>query len=197
MPSYRVAATERGDDMPAIAARELGDANRWPELVWVNSLSWPYITDDEARVGPGVVLTGTFIKIPAPAGVYREADDTGQVFERDCALEGRQLRSDGMGDFVIATGSKNLAQQLLHRIVTPRGQATRHPDYGCMVYRLLGKISGPSANLLATEYVKSALLSDYRVRLVQSASATIEGDAVKVKARAETIAGGAVDIITG
>lgn len=197
MPKYRVVPTEHGDDMPAIASRELGDANRWTELVWLNGLSWPYITDDPERVGPGVLLTGSFLKVPAPAGVHRNADQIGQVFERDCIMVRRNLQADEAGDFAVVTGSANLSQQLLHRIVTPRGQALRHPEYGSLFYRLIGRVNGQAANLLATEYAKSTLLSDYRIRSVQSANATVVEDQIKVVARAETIAGGAIDVISG
>lgn len=197
LPKYRIASTEHGDTMQSIASRELGSANRWAELVWINSLSWPYITDDPARVTDGVLLSGGFIKIPAPTGVNSRSAETGQVFERDCVMINRTLRDDGNGDFAIVTGSANLSQQLLHRIVTPRGQARRHPRYGCLVHRLIGKIGGLAANLLATEYIKSTLLSDYRVNSVESATATIVGDTVTVEARAMTIAGGAVDVISG
>jgi len=197
MPPVRLAATEYGDDMPRIAARELGDANRWPELVWVNNLSWPFITDDPARVADGVLQSGDFIKIPAPVGVFEGSADTGRVFERDCLMTDRQLRASESGDFEVVSGSANLCQQLQHRVVTPRGQAMRHPDYGSLFYRLIGKINGPAASLLAAEYAKATILSDYRVRSVDAVAATVENDKIKVTARAQAAAGGVVDVVTG
>ena len=197
MPSYRIAATEHGDTVKLIAARELGDANRWPELVWLNALVWPYITDDEARAGEGVLLSGQFIKIPAPAGVLSDRAETGQVFERDCKMAGRMLADDGNGDFLVVSGSANLVQQLQHRIVTPRGQAMRHPTYGSLLYRVIGRMNGPAASLLAAEYTKSAVRADYRIRSVDSAEAKVVGDQVAVTSRATTIAGGVVDLTIG
>lgn len=196
-PSYRVVTTNRGDTMQAIAARELADPNRWPELVWLNGLSWPYITDDPARVTDGVLLTGAFLKVPAPVGVARVSDPTGQVFERDVLMVGRQLSDDGQGDFSVVSGADNLGQQLRHRIDTPKGQLARHPGYGCSVYRLIGKVNGPTADAMAVGYVKAALLSEYRVRSIVSLKATASGDAAKVAATVETIAGGTVDVISG
>lgn len=194
LPSYRLVATLWDDDLQTLAAREMGDANRWPELVWINELRPPYITNDERRVAPGVLLAGSFIKVPAPAGVFTDDAERGQVYERDCALANRMLSADASGDIAILTGAKNLRQQLQHRIDTPRGQARRHPDYGCLVSRLKGKINGPTAGLMAAEYVKSALLADFRVSRVDYSRAEVVGDSIRVTARAVAIEGGVVDL---
>lgn len=194
-PTFRLAATHRGDTMQAVAARELGDANRWPELVWLNQLRPPYLTDDPGQASAGVILNGALLKIPSPRGVLTEDADEGQVYERDCFMVNRLLIDDGYGDIAIVAGTDNLCQQLTHRLNTPRGQATRHPDYGCLVWSLLGKVNGPMAGALGSRYVKAALLADYRVASVTSAVAQVSGDSVKMTAIAEAIAGGSVDRI--
>lgn len=196
LPSYRLAETHRGDDLQAIAAREMGDANRWPELVWINLLRFPFITDDERVAGPGVLLSGALIKVPAPAGVWTDEAETGQVYERDAAIAGRRLVADGNGDLSVVSGLDNLRQQLQHRIDTPRGQARRHPDYGCLVWRLLGAVNGPTAGAMGAEYIKSTLLADYRVSEVESATAEVSGDLIRVTARAQAIEGGSVDLLS-
>lgn len=198
LPSFRLAETQFGDTLPDFAAREMGDANRWPELVWINKLVHPYITNDPARVAPGVILAGAFLKVPAPGGLSgSDASERGQVYERDCRLRAGLLETTDGGDLAIMAGADNLRQQLEHRIATPRGQLTRHPSYGCMVYRLVGKANGPTTAKLGAEYVKSALAADYRVRSVESATAQVVGDAVKIQARAVAIEGGVVDIVQG
>lgn len=196
LPSYRLAEIHHGDDLQAIAAREMGDANRWPELVWLNTLTHPYITTDERRAGPGVLLAGSFIKVPAPAGVWTDDAERGQVYERDCAMVNRMLGVDAGGDLAVVAGADNLRQQLQHRLDTPRGQARRHPEYGNMAPRLKGRVNGPTAGLLAAEYVKSALLADYRVSRVDHSTAQVQGDAILVTARAVPIEGGVVDLVT-
>lgn len=196
LPSYRLAEIHHGDDLQAIASREMGDANRWPELVWLNTLTHPYITTDERRAGPGVLLAGGFIKVPAPAGVWTDDAERGQVYERDCAMTNRMLGVDAGGDLAVAAGADNLRQQLQHRLDTPRGQARRHPEYGNMAPRLKGRVNGPTAGLLAAEYVKSALLADYRVSRVEHSTAQVQGDAILVTARAVPIEGGVVDLVT-
>ena len=196
-PSYRLAETHRGDDLQAVAYRELGDANRWPELIWLNQLTPPYLTDDEAQAGATVLLTGALIRVPAPTGVVTDTAERGQVYERDCKLVRKLLTDDGNGDFLVASGAENLVQQLKHRIDTPRGQATRHPEYGCLVWRLLGAVQGPLLVGLGARYVKAALKADYRVANVTSAVAELQGDALVITARADGIAGSAVDLKTG
>lgn len=196
LPLYRLVETHHGDDLQAVASRELGDANRWPELVWINELVWPYITDDPLRVEAGVLLSGSLIKVPAPGGFSEDKYSTEDVYERDCVLRGKLLDADGSGDFDIVSGVPNLTQQLKHAIVTPRGQATRHPDYGCLVWRLLGTVNGPVAGMLGAEYVKATLLSDYRVADVPLSSASIIGDKVEITAQADAVTGMKVDVST-
>lgn len=196
LPSFRLVPIEHGDDLQAVASREMGDANRWHELVWINKLAYPYITTDERQAGGGVLLAGSFIKVPAPRGVWTDDAGRGQVFERDCAMTGRMLNATESGDFVVTSGADNFRQQLQHRLDTPRGQMRRHPDYGNMAPRLKGGVNGPVAGLLAAEYVKSALRSDYRVSSVDSATGEVVGNAIRVTARVTAIEGGSVDFVT-
>lgn len=194
LPSYRLIETHFGDDLQAVAARELGDANRWPELVWLNSLVHPYITDDEQRLAPGVLLSGSLLKVPAPTGVYSDAAEKGQVYERDCWLNRKLLSTDEGGDIAILSGADNLRQQIEHRVITPRGQARRHPEYGCLAWRLLGTKNGPVAGALASTYVKSAIAADYRIKDVPIAQAEVLGDSIKITAKAIAIEGGVIDL---
>lgn len=193
-PSYRLAETYFGDDLQAVSARELGDANRWAELVWLNNLRHPYLTDDALLANESVRLNGTLIKIPAPVGVYTDDASRGQVYEKDCILTNKLLSVNAGGDLAVASGVKNLTQQLKHRIDTPKGQARRHPDYGCLVWRLKGSVTGPTAETLGSEYVKSTLIADYRVSSVVSSSAITNGDAIMITAKVESIEGAGIDI---
>ncbi|MGL4457288.1 MAG: hypothetical protein ACRCUB_02670 [Plesiomonas shigelloides] len=196
MPSYRLAETHAGDTLQRVAAREMGDANRWTELVWLNQLTDPYLTDNPDDVAAGVLLTGSMLRVPAPTGISTGGDDRAQVYERDCKMVKRRLVDDGNGDIAVVSGTDNLRQQLKHRIDTPRGQLTRHPGYGCMVWLLKGKVTGPIAGLLGAQYVKEALAADYRVAQVTNSTAVIDGDVTRITASADAIAGGKVDIFT-
>lgn len=194
-PAFRLATTHHSDDLPSVAAREMGDANRWTELIWLNNLIPPYITDDARRVESGVLLSGSLIKVPAPAGVYTDGSAKGQVFERDCRMTHKRLMISDGGDIAVAAGVDNLSQQLKHRVVTPMGQATRHPDYGCLIWRLVGKVNGPLAGMLGSRYVRASLASDYRVSSANKAVAAIAHDGIKIDASVMAIEGGYVDLL--
>lgn len=197
LPSYRLVKTHFGDDLQAVAHREMGDANRWPELVWINRLVYPYLTDNEQLVAPGVLLNGSLLKVPSPRSALSDDADTGQVYERDCQLQGKLLMDDGAGDLAVVAGVQNLKQQLEHRVVTPRGQARRHPEYGNLVWRLLGKVNGAIAGALGSRFVKSAISADYRVASVPTSVAVVQGDSLRITATAEAIEGSAVDLSVG
>lgn len=197
MPTYRLAETHRGDTLQRLAAREMGDANRWPELVWINNLLPPYLTDDESAASDRILLTGSLIRVPASTSIISNSDTPEQVYERDCQLVKRRLTDDGNGDFAVVAGTANLTQQLEHRIRTPRGQAMRHPEYGNLIWHLHGKVNGPLLGRLGADYTKACLKADYRVAAVSNATATITGDVLDVVATAEAIAGGKLDISSG
>lgn len=194
LPGYRYAELQHGDTIQKVAYRELGEAGRWPELVWINNLVPPFITDDPTFSSSRVLLTGSLIVIPAAAAIVGASIDPDTVFDIDCRLRNGLLEDDGAGDFDLARGRENLKQQLIHRIITDKGELMFHPEYGCSIRRLLGVVNGPTAALLAAEYVKSALQSDNRVSSVNRAVARVDGDQIAVDAEIEPISGRQIDI---
>lgn len=193
---FRFVETLRGDSLQTIAARELGDAARWTEIVSYNKLVPPFITDDPALAVSGVVLTGTRILVPAPTPEVLSTTDPDAVFEKDVAL-GRdgELQADGV-DFVVLSGRHNLSQALRNRIETDRGELIFHPEYGSDVRRLIGVVNGPTASLLAAQYARSAVLSDPRVSRVAGAKAEVVGDAINVTVEAVAVAGQSVTVVS-
>lgn len=193
LPNFRMVRINHGDTLQDIAARYLGDANQWIDIAMLNNLVWPYTTDNPELSGPGVLLSGNMIKVPAAAG-SQSGVFAGDTFLRDIAMNGKRMQVDASGDFALVSGAANLKQQLADRVMTPMGQLSRHPDYGCMAYRLLGKANGPTAGALASQYVRSSLAADFRVASVQSSKAMVSGDAITATAQVMAIDGNAFDM---
>lgn len=194
LSSFRFAETFRGDTMQRIALRELGDASRWPEIVSYNNLIPPFITDDEVLAGNGVLLSGDALRIPAPVRVVDASIDPSATFLVDIDLSTGLIESDGVGDVLLCAGVPNLKQAIKHRIETTRSDLMYHPEYGSLIKRLIGTVTGPTANILAAEYAKSAVEADPRIQAVSSSTAQIVGDAISVSVEAETISGRVVSI---
>lgn len=190
---FRFVEVQRGDTLQRIAAREFGDAARWPELVGYNGLRAPFVTDDPAQAGSGVILSGQLIRVPASSAVISAEASPEEVFGRDVFLRvGRVDVSNG--DFAVAGGIANLKQALQHRLDTDRGELLFHRDYGSLVRMLVGTVVGPTASLLAAQYAKAAMLSDPRVSLVSRAEAEVIGDVINVNVEVKPVTGKTIDV---
>lgn len=197
LPDFRMVKTHYGDSLQDVAMRELGDENRWIELVWLNDLVYPYLTDDEGQASARIILTGQLIRVPSPTGssqYLRKFDEPGQIYERDIKMTNRRLSLDATGDIAVVAGVSNLTQQLQHRINTPTGQLRRHPQYGCRIHELRGKVNGPLAAHLGAEYLKVAIKAEYRIASIRQLSASSEGDVIRATATGEAIAGDSLDL---
>lgn len=175
---YRVAETQRGDTLQAIADRTLGDAGRWTELVALNNLAPPYIVDSLAEMegtpAGRVLLAGQTIRLPSPPGRPNAVAE--DVFGRDLLLAGGQLTANEAGDWATIEGEANLTQAVRHRVVTIPGELQRHRTYGCAVWRLRGRKGSGFANQLGAAFVQRALRADPRVAKAEQVQATIAGD---------------------
>ncbi len=198
LSGIRIAATRAGDTMQAIAARELGDAARWYDLVAINNLAPPWITDDPALVGPRVLRAGADIRIPAAApeasGIAAGDDDA--VFGTDLVLPGGFLQEDAGGDFNLVAGAKNLSQAVAHRLATPERSVIFHQAYGCAIHELVGARADPVADQLGALFVERALRAEPRISRVENTTATITGDVLDVTATAVAVDGRRLPIRT-
>lgn len=190
---FRFEEIRRGDSLQLIAARTLGDAARWSELIAFNDLVPPYVTDDPTQVRPGVLLSGEFLLVPAPTPTVTTASDPDEVFLRDIQITDGNLVADG-GDLAVVRGRDNFKQAITHRVETERGELIYHMQYGNRVRQLIGAVNGPTAALLAAQYTKAAVQADPRVAAVSSATATVTGDAVSVVVTAEAVNGKSVQV---
>lgn len=185
--------TNRGDTLQKIAARALGDASLWTQLIYPNNLVYPYITDDPAQVGPGVLLTGSQILVPAPAAAASTTDPA-EVFGTDIALTNGLLGATASGDFAFVSGRANLQQALKNRVETQQGDLAYHPRFGSLLKSLIGKTSVPAQQLLAASSAKGAVLADPRVSSVDKVVATVSGDSIAVSVEAIPVAGQSLQV---
>jgi hypothetical protein len=174
---FKTVEIHRGDTMQRLAFRELGDAKRWVDIALLNSLRPPYIVDDAALAGDGVAYAGQ--KILVPVEVETPVADTHDEFLTDVKLSKGILQIRD-GDFVLVSGKDNFIQALRHRINVRKRSLWFHPEYGCWVHSLLGKQNGPAAGGMAAFYVKSSILEDDRVSSVESITAEVAGDTIRV-----------------
>jgi phage baseplate assembly protein W len=182
-PGYRLAETRRGDTLQDVAARELGDPDRWRDIAALNGLVSPYIVDSLAELedtpsDSRVLVAGQALKIPAPKRRANEvpADD---IYGTDMRLDERGLLAvTGEGDWGTVTGTRNLVQALSNRIETDPGELKWHPTYGCKVRRLIGRRANPGNNLLAAFELRRALTADPRVETAKDVTAEIRGDRI-------------------
>lgn len=189
---YRFADTLVGDTLQAIALRELGDASRWPELISYNQLVPPFIVDDPALGGPGVLVTGAQILVPAPARAAVDTDPS-LVYGSDVQLDRYGgITLDASGDFGAVAGQDNFKQALAIRLDTEPGDLMFHPTYGCDARRLIGAANGPTKGMLAARATRSSLAQDPRVDRVSSAVATTSADVISVVSEVESVAGHSV-----
>jgi phage baseplate assembly protein W len=184
---YRFVQTHRGDTLPNIAARELGDAGRWAEIIVLNDMVYPYLTDDPAKVTAGVFLTGGLITIPA-ATPGAATNDPNSVFGRDIALTDGEFAFDN-GDFATVGGLANLNQALTNAIDTDCGELIYHGSYGSLVRQVVGGKNDPTDVLLAANYAQTTVATDPRIASVSSSIGTAAGNAIAVNVSAVTIQG--------
>lgn len=189
LAGFRFVDTNRGDTLISVAARELGDATRWAEIAWINELRWPGITDDPDLVRPGVVLSGTQIKVPAATATVSADADPAAVFLVDIALVNGRIASTGAGDIAPVSGRENLQQALKRRIEVRRGELVMHPLYGSDLHRMIGKGNGPALALIVAGYAKAAIARDERIARVNRAAVATTGDSNVITVDAETILG--------
>jgi phage baseplate assembly protein W len=193
LTGFRFVETNVGDTLQIIAARELGDAARWVDIVNINNLLPPYLTNDPTQAGPSVKLFGQFLLVPAATPQVSAEADPDAVFGTDLALDNYGNLFGSNGDFATVAGRANLRQALENAVDTDFGELIFHQLYGCDVRRLVGKVNGPTAELLAAQRVNTTLQRDSRVKSASS-TATAQGDTLPVTSVVVPIAGAPINI---
>lgn len=184
---WRAAEVYFDDTLQRVAARELGDATRWPEIVWLNGLQPPYLTSNPAdpRVVAGkLVAFGGRVRVPT-TGTVRAGVSSAEAFGVDLCLNGGDLSASDTGDLALQSGVANLEQALNLRLTNHRGDLMFHGRYGNDAWRLVGRKLTPGGALVAARYCQEAVIADPRVTRIAQTSVEARGDATLVKLTAE------------
>jgi hypothetical protein len=193
LSGFRLVEIRFNDTLQEIAARELGAAGRWPEIIDINNLQHPYLTGDPEEASESVLLYGSLLLVPSATAQVTADVDAGAVYGVDIALPNGRLQVED-GDIALIQGRANLRQALTHKVKTDLRELLYHPTYGCGVGKLRGVTNGPTSGLLSAQYVKDSMLSDDRVDAVKSSVATVNGDAIEVNTNVIPIVGTSVDL---
>lgn len=174
---------QQGEDLRAIALRELGDAARWVEIARLNALRLPFIVDSYKATDrlPRTLIWGDDFLVPATQHATRQPT-ANLVLGRDLALMQGALQVSG-GDLMALEGADTIVQAVAHRIKTLRGELTYHPRFGSSVQLALGLPAGRFASMMAAGWVYEALQAEPRVATIEAVDANISGDIARVAAR--------------
>lgn len=189
----RLVEVRHGDTLQLIAARELGNAAKWADLIAINGLTFPYLTGDPDEAGPTVFLYGSLLLVPATVAAAADTDPDA-VFGTDILLSNGEIVATAGGDIEVVSGRANLRQAIKHRLGTAWNELLFHLNYGLGVHRLKGTVNGPTAAVLAAEYTRGALLSDRRIASVPNAVAEVNGDRISVSATAVPVTGSHISV---
>ncbi|MGC1304608.1 MAG: hypothetical protein WA840_19740 [Caulobacteraceae bacterium] len=195
LAGFRFVEIQQGDTLHTIAARELSDTTKWADLIAINGLSYPYITGDPTQANDAVRLYGQLLIVPAATAQVQATADPDRVYGVDLLLQNGQLTASN-GDLALVGGVANLGQALMNRLATSLRELLFHLDYGNGARGLLGQVNGPTAILLAAQYVKSAVLQEARIQTVNSSVATAVGDQIQVAASVSPITGAPIALTT-
>lgn len=180
--SVRTTQIGGGDDIQTLALRELGDPDKFREIVILNNLKPPYI--DEAG-GPGVLKPGDKILIPQVnetiSGITRnkEYNITRALSEAEKSLgvdirinDDADLAISNIKDLDLVAGVDNMIQAIAIKLALEKGSLKRHREIG--VGLTIGRKS-PNAIKEIRDDVVSTFLADSRVSQIPYVDVRQEG----------------------
>lgn len=191
---------------PADTIQAIGDVYGvdWTRIVIVNGLQYPYINTEPASgdndIGEGVAVVGRALLIPTgdllfPVRTYDGLLDVEQYIlgsdldiysymESDHNIirigESGELVDNMRGDLKLATGLRNLRQQLVTRLGTPKGTLLLHPEYGSDILTYIGKTITKELLINIKLCVQECFLKDSRVSGLSKLNVSAAGSVIQV-----------------
>nr|DAG96533.1 MAG TPA: Baseplate wedge protein [Herelleviridae sp.] len=197
---YKKHEVRYNDTMQSISQRYYSTPEYWIDLVEHNNLKYPYIVDeaeDKLKDPEHLVTTGDELVIPQESYLsdysIKEINKNDKDRLVDMALgsdlnitsDSKYFNKYGTSDEIMAfsenvhgdldtvRGVENMKQQLINKLMTPKGSLLLHPEYGSNIHELFQK-SIPETGLLIELEITRTLLTDSRVKSVQTISWRIE-----------------------
>lgn len=186
--AVRQITLEHGMTLERLAQKELGDSTRWGEIVEINGLKAPFITDDPQDTRSNLLKPGSKVLIPTPivngfsqVPAGKEIKTTRNLTELEKSL-GTDLKLDAnfdlslskSGDFEVISGANNMGQQVLLKLSYEKGEVMRYPELGA------GVVPGTKFPPLdqIKDGVTNTLLQDNRIDRIEDLSITQESSAL-------------------
>jgi phage baseplate assembly protein W len=164
MKKYTV---RQGDTVRMIAQRELGSAELWIDIVSLNNLSYPYVSDIP---GTGIAVPGDELIIPVDSSIEIQEETS---FGTDLHLStdkfnltlasGGDLTVGVDGDYSLVAEMDCLKQDLSHRKMTPLGTLPYHPTYGSELTTIVGSKKDVNWKIKAQLETERTLRCDPRI----------------------------------
>lgn len=166
-----------GDTIQSVSQKVTGDASMWHEIADFNKLDYPFISNNLSGCeGRNVKTIGDTIKVPvkkADGDIVMYTNAVEEILGYDLLLTtdkttlshttGGDLEAGLYGDIIPAVGVECLHQDLVHRLITPRGSLPYHPHYGSDLMNLIGQKKSVGWHQLVSVEIKSTLRCDPRV----------------------------------
>lgn len=171
---------DRGMTLERLAQQQLGDSTRWGEIVEVNNLKAPYISEDPQEARDGVLKPGDNILIPIPVQngfsqvpVGKENKLTKGMSELEKSL-GTDLKVNkdfdlvltSSGDLELVAGAENMAQGTLLKLSYEPQEVMLYPEIGAGL--VVGKKFPPIEEI--KDRITNSLLQDNRIQKVADLS---------------------------
>jgi len=140
--SFNAKRIDGNDTVQTIAARELGNPDRFKEIVVLNNLKPPYI---DPAGGANVLKPGDKIKLPSQGPVNRPSGTKENIqynitkflsqSERNLGVDLRltgtnDLAVSNTGDLDMLAGIENMSQAILLKLGLENGSLKRHSEIG-------------------------------------------------------------------
>lgn len=181
-----------GDTIQTLAAKYLGDPDKFKELVLFNNLRPPYIDPTGTIVSPFVLVPGDKIAIPqtsSPKGpnnvtsgsvapINKDLSEVEKNFGVDVKLtDDFDLDVNAYGDINLVASSQNVAQRIIVKLLLELGSLKRHPEIG------VGLSIGVKSSVDLTtvlDRIRTSLARDSSIERVIFADVTQEGSSLLI-----------------